>query len=460
MSRRSLEDAIQGAGSAVTLLRDSQQGAWPYPVRAEYSNWRDEQRAWRETCVIYDQTHHMSELDVIGPDAIKLLSHLGANSFANYDGSRAKQFFPCTASGHVIGDVILFYDPKEQRATLVGRPSVVNWVQYHVETGGFNVGFERDDRSADRKPPLLRRKYRYQVQGPNGMKVLEKLNGGPLPPSKFFGIGEMKLAGRTVKTLRHGMAGEPGLEFWGPYDEGEEVREAVVEAGKEFGLKQCGARAYSTNALESGWIPSPLPAIFSGGAEMKAYRQWLPANCYEATASLGGSFDSNNIEDYYLSPYDLGYGNSVKFDHDFVGRAALEKMAAGKPRRKKITLVWDGADVAKIVESYFQKDQPPGKFMEWPSLVYSVLPYDKIVSGGKTVGISTFAGYSTNERALLSLAMIDTELSEPGTRVTLVWGEENGGSKKPNVERHRQIEVHATVAPNPFAANARTQYRK
>lgn len=460
MSRRSLEDAIQGAGSAVTLLRDSQQGAWPYPVRAEYSNWRDEQRAWRETCVIYDQTHHMSEIDVIGPDAIKLLSHLGANSFANYDGSRAKQFFPCTASGHVIGDVILFYDAKEQRATLVGRPSVINWVQFHCETSGLNVGFERDDRSADRKPPLLRRKYRYQVQGPNGMKVLEKLNGGPLPPSKFFGIGEMNLAGRKVKTLRHGMAGEPGLEFWGPFDQGEEVRAAVVEAGKEFGLKQCGARAYSTNALESGWIPSPLPAIYSGGAEMKAYRQWLPADCYEASASLGGSFYSNNIEDYYLSPYDLGYGGSVKFDHDFIGRAALEKMAAGKPRRKKITLVWDGADVAKVVESYFQKDQPPGKFMEWPSLVYSVLPYDKIVKDGKTVGISTFAGYSTNERALLSLAMIDTELSEPGTKVTLVWGEEGGGSKKPNVERHRQIEVRATVAPNPYAANARTQYRK
>ena len=98
--------------------------------------------------------------------------------------------------------------------------------------------------------------------------------------------------------------------------------------------------------------------------------------------------------------------------------------------------------------------------MEWPSLVYSVLPYDKIVKDGKTVGISTFAGYSTNERALLSLAMIDTELSEPGTKVTLVWGEEGGGSKKPNVERHRQIEVRATVAPNPYAANARTQYRK
>jgi vanillate/3-O-methylgallate O-demethylase len=291
------------------------------------------------------------------------------------------------------------------------------------------------------------------------MKVLEKLNGGPLPPSKFFGIGEMNLAGRRVKTLRHGMAGEPGLEVWGPFDQGEEIRAAIVEAGKEFGLKQCGGRAYSTNALESGWIPSPLPAVYSGN-DMKAFRAWLPADCYEATSSLGGSFYSDKIEDYYLSPYDLGYAQSIKFDHDFIGRAALEKMAAAKPRRKKITLVWDGADVARVVESLFQKDRAPGKFMEWPSLVYSTLPYDKIVKDGKTVGISTFAGYSANERALLSLSMIDTELSEPGTKVTLIWGEEGGGSSKPGVERHKQMEIRAIVGPNPFATNARVAYRK
>jgi vanillate/3-O-methylgallate O-demethylase len=458
MSHRSLEERLQAAGSAVKLLRESQQGAWPYPVRAEYNNWRDEQRAWRETCVLFDQSHHMSEIDVIGPDTVKLLSRLGANSFANFDGSRAKQFFPCTPSGHVIGDVILFYDARQQRATLVGRPSVMNWVQYHCESGDYRVGFERDDRSADRQGPPRRRKYRYQVQGPTAMKVLEKLNGGPLPPSKFFGIGEMNLAGRKVKTLRHGMAGEPGLEVWGPFDQGEEIRAALVEAGREFGLYQCGARAYSTNALESGWIPSPLPAIYSG-QELKPYREWLPADGYEGTASLGGSFDSDKIEDYYLTPYDLGYGPLVKFDHDFIGRAALEKIA-DKPRWKKVTLAWDGHDVARAVETLFQPENPPAKFIEWPSAVYATLPYDKIVKDGKTVGISTFAGYSANERLMLSLAMIDITHSAPGTRVTLIWGEAKGGSAKPNVERHRQFEIGATVGPNPFATNARTAYRK
>ena len=71
---------------------------------------------------------------------------------------------------------------------------------------------------------------------------------------------------------------------------------------------------------------------------MKAYREWLSANCYEAgKASIGGSFVSDNIEDYYLTPWDLGYGPFVKFDHDFIGREALEKMA-DEPHRKKVTL--------------------------------------------------------------------------------------------------------------------------
>jgi syringate O-demethylase len=59
----------------------------------------------------------------------------------------------------------------------------------------------------------------------------------------------------------------------------------------------------------------------------------------------------------------------------------------------------------------------------------------------------------------LTLAMLDTEHSKPGTEVTFVWGEENGGSAKPTVERHVQTEIRATVAPVPYADVARTAYR-
>jgi syringate O-demethylase len=192
---------------------------------------------------------------------------------------------------------------------------------------------------------------------------------------------------------------------------------------------------------------------------MKAYREWLPANTYEAIASLGGSFSSDNIEDYYLTPWDLGYGMVVKFDHDFIGREALEKIAKN-PRRKKVTLALNSDDVLKSgMSTMFQKGER-AKHFELPSSVYSTLPYDKVVKDGKTIGVSTWVGYSSNERTMLTLAILDVEHAEPGTPVTFVWGEEGGGSSKPTVERHKQIEIRATVAPVPYAEPARTGYRE
>src|SRR5437868_9403823 len=162
----------------------------------------------------------------------------------------------------------------------------------------------------------------------------------------------MSIAAHDVRAWRHCMAGESGFELFGPWADGEAVRSAVVVAGREFGLRLIGARAYSSNTLESGWIPSPMPAIYSGD-KMKSYRHWLPADGYEAKASLGGSFSSKNIEDYYLTPYELGYGHIVKFDHDFIGREALEKMA-GKPSRKKVTLALNDEDVTRAIGTMFQ----------------------------------------------------------------------------------------------------------
>jgi glycine cleavage system aminomethyltransferase T len=455
VSHKSLEDLLQAVGNPVKLLRNSQTGPYLYPVvPSEFSNWRDEQRAWQQTCVLFNQSYHMTDMYVEGPDALRLLSDLGVNSFKGFEPDRAKQFVPCNYDGYVIGDVILFYLEKDL-FNLVGRPSVHNWVQYRGETGSYRVKFERDERSVARPGPIVRKVYRYQVQGPTAMSVIEKVAGKPAPEIKFFHMTTLTMAGRKVRALRHGMAGQPGLELFGPWEDGEAVKAAIVEAGQESGLRQVGARAYSSNTLESGWIPSPMPAVYTG-QKMKSYRQWLPANGYEAVASLGGSFYSNNIEDYYLTPYDLGYGPIVKFDHDFIGREALEKIAT-QPHRKKVTLALNRDDVTRAISTMFEK-KDRAKYFDFPSAVYSTLPYDKVLSDGKIVGISTWCGYSANEGRMLTLAIVDPEFSEPGTEVTFVWGEEGGGSSKPTVERHVQSEIGAIVSPVPYSEVARTAY--
>jgi glycine cleavage system aminomethyltransferase T len=452
---KSLQDLLQEAGNPVTLLRNSQTGPYVYPVvPSEFSNWRDEQIAWQKACVLYNQSYHMTDMYLRGPDALKLLSGLGVNSFQGFEPDRAKQFVACNYDGYVIGDVILFYLEKDL-FNMVGRPSVHNWVQYHAETGHYDVQLERDERSVARPGPIVRKAYRYQVQGPHAMKVIEKVMGEPAPEVKFFHMTTISIAGHKVRALRHGMAGQPGLELFGPWEEGEAVKVAIVEAGREFGLRQVGARAYSSNTLESGWIPSPMPAIYSG-EKMKSYRQWLPANGYEAMASLGGSFYSDNIEDYYLTPYDLGYGPIIKFDHDFIGREGLEKMAH-QPHRKKVTLALDSVDVTHAISTMFER-KGRAKYFDFPSAVYSTLPYDKVMRDGKVIGISTWCGYSANEGKMLTLAMLDKEHCDPGTEVTFVWGEEAGGSSKPTVERHEQTEILAIVSPVPYSEVARTSY--
>lgn len=452
---RNLEEVIKAAGGPVKLLRNSQTGPYVYPVvPPEFTNWRDEQRGWQESCVLFNQSYHMTDMYVEGPDVFRLLSDLGVNSFKGFGPDKAKQFVACNHDGFVIGDVILFCLDKEL-CNLVGRPSIHNWVQYNAETGGYKVKCERDERAAARQGPIVRKAYRFQVQGPNAMKTMQKVTGKPVPEVKFFNMTRFTIAGHEVRALRHGMAGQPGFELFGPWEQGEAVRMAIVEAGAEFGLRQVGARAYSSNTLESGWIPSPLPAIYSG-EKMKAFREWLPPNSYEAIASLGGSFYSDNIEDYYLTPYDLGYGPFVKFDHDFVGRAALEKMAPN-PRRRKVTLALDSEDVLRAIGTQFQKGDR-AKYFDFPSAVYSTLPYDKVLRNGKLAGVSTWCGYSSNERTMLTLAILDVEHCEPGTEVTFVWGEEGGGSAKPTVERHVQTEIRAVVSPVPYAEVARKVY--
>jgi vanillate/3-O-methylgallate O-demethylase len=458
MTPTNLQELLDETAGTVDLLRNAQIGAYIYPVVPyEFSNWRREQRAWRETAVLFDQSHHMVNLFLRGPGALKLISDTGINSVANFPVNMAKQFVPCTPAGHVIGDGILFHLDDEE-FVWVGRAPVANWLSYQAEAGGYDVEVEKDDRSPGRPygKAVTRAFWRFQIQGPNAWPVIEKVNGGPVEQLKFFRMATMNVAGEQVRTLRHGMAGAPGLELWGPYETYDKVRDAILEAGSEFGLEPCGARAYASNTLESGWIPSPLPAIYTGD-DLRGYRQWLGADSYEATNALAGSFVSEDIEDYYLNPWELGYGQFVKFDHDFIGRDALAEIDADAQRRK-VTLAWDAEDVDKIFASLFDTGAQGYQFFDLPIANYGSSNFDSVIDAdGKVLGFSMFTGYSANEKRALSLATLDPGV-EIGTEVHVVWGEPDGGTRKRTVEPHKQLNVRAVVSPVPYSEVARTTY--
>jgi syringate O-demethylase len=122
-----------------------------------------------------------------------------------------------------------------------------------------------------------------------------------------------------------------------------------------------------------------------------------------------------------------------------------------------VTLALENADVLRAIGSQLEAGER-AKFMEFPSAVYSMHPFDRVMADGKTVGVSTWIGYSANERKMLTIAVLDPGYATPGTRVTLVWGEEHGGTSKPTVERHRQMEIGAIVSPVPYVAAVRKTY--
>ncbi|MDE3131678.1 MAG: aminomethyl transferase family protein [Acidobacteriota bacterium] len=450
MSGQSLAAAMQQAGGALEFLRNAQARPHTFPVRAEFSNWRSEQTSWRQSCALLDQSHHMTDLFLKGPDALPLLTRLGVNSFVNFAPGKAKQYVAVNADGFVIGDAILFHLP-DGSFDLVGHPMVLDWVEFHALTEGADLELERDENSIVRTagPP---KQYRFELQGPTAAAIVEGVTGRELPDVKFFNMASFEVAGLRVDALRHGMAGQPGFELFGPWEQGERVREALLAAGEQHGLVQVGSRAYSTANLESGWVPAPFAAIFSG-AQTQAYREWLPA---ARAGSLAGSFHSEQVTDYYLTPYELGYGKVIAFDHEFVGGEALAALQ-GAGAREKVTLVWHPDDLMRTIGSALGRADP-AKFIELPKARYGLYQADSVRLGDEQVGISQDCGYIYNERAFVSLASIDTTRAPIGSEVTVLWGE-SPNSRKPAVEPHVQVPIRATVAPAPYVSFARDAYR-
>jgi len=222
-----------------------------------------------------------------------------------------------------------------------------------------------------------------------------------------------------------------------------------MDVGAEHGIRRVGAEAYQTPTIRLGWLPLPVPAIYDGEST-REFREWLPAR--RGMLSIGGSFDSDDISDYYVTPVEMGYEHVIDLDHDFVGREAISA-ELDDPQREKVTLVWNADDVVDTFASLFS-DGETYKFLDFPHPRWAACPYEEVRKDGDLVGVSTDKGYIYNEREFLSLAIVDVEHADPGTEVSLTLGEPADNTNR-KVERHAQKEIRATVAPAPYAQDNR-----
>lgn len=437
----SLEEAIARAGSPMHLLWKPGVPPWSVPVvPPEHAGWAVEQAAWREGVVLKELSHHMWDLFIEGPDALDLLRHVSANDYDHFAIGQAKQFIPVTPRGHLVTDGILMRS-GEQSFILSGVPAAQTWVRYHAARSGAAVTLESDPDSSVRRdrPPRL---FRLQIQGPRALEVVARAFGGPLPAMRFFHSVEVELAGHRLRAFRHGMAGQAGYEFIGDWAGHDAVEQALLEAGEPSGLIRVGGKAYFTNGIESGWIPTPTPGIYTD-PDLADYRRFIPFMSFEAQRGLSGSFFSPDIEAYYCTPWELGYGRSIAFNHDFIGREALEA-ARDRTRRQRMTLVFDPEDVRRV----------------FGSLSDYRLSYQRhrIEAGGRLVGMTFYSAIIAPVGTMLSLVLIDRDHAEPGRQVEVVWGDHPGPGTDPEADPGL-ARIRARVAPSPFDAYAREKYR-
>lgn len=407
----------------------------------EYTGWQDEQMSWKQTCYIGDWSF-VPQIRVKGPDALQLFSDLSINSFANFPVGRAKHCVMCNEDGKVVVEGILLRHGEDD----LEFEAVPSWVLYHLVTGGYD---------AEATFPMT---HKLQVSGPASLALLEKLTQTTLRDVKFMHTKVSSISGVDVTLLRQGMAGEIGFELHGPYDQHDQIFAAVLEAGREFGIRRLGRRTFHVNHVEACYPTTGMEYWNALYDDRRAdFRTWLEENLppewagtplagawgVSLSTSLMGSWDGDSIEELYRSPIEMGWRKSVKFDHEFIGRAALEAEMAD-PIRTIVTLEFNEKDVIDVQASLFGSG-PTYLPFDFPHPPYITAWADWILKDGAKIGHSTFPAYSYFFRRVIALSFIDPRYSEPGTEVTVLWGNPGQPMK----------EIRATVRPAPYKKDHR-----
>lgn len=415
----------------VEFLRQAPDAYHPGWGGPEYSGWQDEQMSWKTSCYLGDWSF-LWDAEFSGAEALKLFSDTGVNSVETFAIGQAKHLVQCLENGKVVAEGVLMRMSEDVFRT---QSSTAFWSAFIAEKQGYDLNWRPIDT------------FQLQVSGPNALALCEALTGESLTDIKFMHFREVRIAGVRCQAVRQGMAGEVGFELHGDGADKPAVVAAILAAGEPYGIRRLGRRTAMINHLEASFPTGMwhyLNHAFTPLAE--GYGEFIAAHfdTHGVGPKLKGSFESDNIDDYTFSPYELGWGKSVKFDHEFIGRAALEAEAAVGTYRRRVTLEYDPADLIEIYASLFEEGEPY-RFVDMPHPQRWGAWADAVEQDGKPAGIASMPGYSFYFRKMLALAFVDPEVAAPGSRVEVVWGDPGT----------RQKRIGATVAPAPYKKDKR-----
>jgi glycine cleavage system aminomethyltransferase T len=397
----------------------------------EFNGWKTESLSWKRSCYIHGGLSGPGQFVFTGPDAEQFLSSICINNFSKFKVGAAKHAVMCDDGGLITGHGVL----QRLAADKFRIYACAQWPLYMHSKTKLNV------------TRTVENNYLLQVAGPTSLQTLESACGESLRDVAFLRFKNVKIAGRLVEVMRIGMAGSLAYELHGPMDDGPDVYDAVFHAGQEFGIERLGWKTYFVNHVEGGF-PQQTWTFLSAAYRDEGFLDFIGRDNVAVKPIVTGSVDPREMRARFRTPVEVGWQSSIKLDHEFIGRAALEQELAA-PKRTVVTLVWKPEDVVDIYASLFR----PGE--EYKEIELPISPHnrgimahaDHVLKDGKTVGVSSGTVYSYYYRQLLSLCTIDIGSSAIGTEVTVLWGDFGGKIK----------EVRARVERFPYLNEGRNQ---
>jgi vanillate/3-O-methylgallate O-demethylase len=397
----------------------------------EFEGWKPESMSWKQGCYIHGGLSRQQTI-FRGPDVKEFFSSILVNSLENFPVGSMKHGIYCNDDGLMTAHAILQRNDEHEYRFFAGQP----WPHYKLMSSGGRYDVEIDPSPA----------YLFQIAGPTSLETLERATGESLRDIAFLRFREARIDGTTVEVGRIGMSGNLAYELRGPIADGPDIYDAVVKAGADLGIQRLGWRTYLVNHVEGGF-PQMNWQFYSAADLDPGYAAMVAASGFSPPINVSGSVDPTDTRARLRTPVEVGWTRAVKFDHDFVGRAALEEEVAD-PKRTIATLRWDPDDVVDIYASLLQ----PGE--EYKTIDLPTSPpwtegmnshADHLLKDGASIGWSSGTIYSYFYREVLSHACIDVDQAEIGNEVVVQWGDHGGRIK----------DVRATVERFPYLTDPR-----
>jgi vanillate/3-O-methylgallate O-demethylase len=417
-----------------------QMSEFGFAMPLEYSGWRKEVMAWKETCSFHAGLNPTFTYKVSGPDATRMLNATCVNNIERLKIGASTHAIMCSEQGNIVAHGMLLRLGENEYLSYWLMPVI----DFYAESGHYDVTGE----------DLTGQHFLFQLAGPKSLEILEAAFGEDFHDIRFLrhrpaeiGATTVGISGDSLNVLRIGMSGTLAYEVHGDIADAPAVHAAITKAGEPFGLERLGNQTYvSANHIENGFPQSVLHfklalTEMDGMTEHLANKGWIGSDVAEMFPPDTGSYEQGDAR--FLNPVAVGWRHMIKLDHEFVGREALEPLVEG-PKQTIVTLIWNVDDILDTFRSQFETGEEY-RLMEFPgekALSNGALPLqnDKVLIDGKLVGMTMGRMYSYAYRKMISGAAIDIEHNEIGTEVVVIWGDEGT----------RQKEIRATVAQFPI----------